>query len=1517
MSSSDSPNHFFDFQRALKDLGRAYDTAGDQVRHEIDRSLQRWSHRVADSVDSVGRAAMRVEAVRSTVAVGLAIEGAERRFQELLKSQLEGLDFSQIWGVLWSVVKEVVLYVGGGAVLGGTVGGVAGAFAAGAGAVPGAIGGAALGAQIGAEILVWMGLGSLVLYIGDTIPTMCGKMAEGFATAWQAGALPDSAKAEYAARLRQASESFAQGKLMLVKAILAAIVLYLSRGQASKSMLMKELGSSKLGTGFANWVAANEARLMGHPALQPRIAAAEGEAASAAKAGADKARAGAEAVKPAEAAKPPQNPAAAVEGKARRPCPACLLVAHPVNPLSGSKILAGELDLDFFLPAALGLAWQRSYSSDLDQAGWMGRGWSTPLSDSLQVGAGKVVLLDAWRRDITFSLPQVGESRYSPSENTTLARTGEDSFELIDENGLRRQFAIAAAASGLARLAGLSDANGNRLVIGYDERQLPQRIEDSAGRVFVLEFGAHRGAPRLHAIALLPEAGEQAGVLASYAYDADGNLAEVRNRLGQVTRSFAYRDGLMVEHSQPGGLVSRYDYAHDGAQAKVVRNWTNNGLSWQFRYLARETVVTDHLGREQRYRFDAQGGLIGHVDAAGGLTEHRLDGNGKPLTIRDPGGRATHYRYDGRGRVVRVEREGKGTGIVYDAHCDKPALITDALGASTALRYDERGNLLSVTNALGHTTSYHYDEHGLPVTVRDAAGGVKRLAYNRAAQLSAYTDCSGNTTRYAYDDEGRLQRVTDANGNISEYRYDALGRMCSALQADGAAEHYEYDALGRLVARIDAAGKRTKYELDSDGKPLKRIDACGGVLAYRYDAARRVEQLINENGDAYRFAYDVLDRVIEETGFDARLTRYRYDESGLLVAKEEHGSGARTGFTRIDTSYLRDGAGQLVDKIISRSTGPAQAEQLRLRYAYDDLGRMTQAVNADAEVALQYDALGQLVAEEARSDGATSVLRHAYDELGNRVRTVLPDGRVLNHLFYGAGHLHQINLDGEVLTDIERDRTHRPLSRTQGALTSRFRYDPMGRLLSQVAALAEAGEGAVPVVARQYHYDESGNLLAIDDQRNGRTSYRYDVIGRILAAVQPQSEERFAFDPAHNLLDPSLDLTGRVEGNRVRVFQDKRYDYDAHGNLSQKLIGRHTRMRFEWNAAHQLVKAVVTRNAHSDEPTVQTVRYAYDPFGRRIAKQDAFGTTRFMWDGDRLLGEARAGHVRTYVYAPESFLPVAQLDHDPACRSGQEGAQVHFLHTDHLGTPREMTDRDGRLTWAVRYKAWGNVVRSELVGNAPAANADAAQQPGVHLQPIRFQGQYHDTETGLHYNRFRYYDPDLGRYVSQDPIGLAGGFNVYCYGPNATGWIDPLGLEGVPAGFKSFGQFKQFGEAAQAGLARAGFPGTIGYMQGSAVTGVSFETRVPFDVGRYSDFDVALVNSKLLEKAEALGLAKGTRTEPIKMGSPEAKALGIDATLDRLSRMSGGREVNAMVFRDAESAKAKAPSTRLPAKCFC
>lgn len=239
------------------------------------------------------------------------------------------------------------------------------------------------------------------------------------------------------------------------------------------------------------------------------------------------------------------------------------------------------------------------------------------------------------------------------------------------------------------------------------------------------------------------------------------------------------------------------------------------------------------------------------------------------------------------------------------------------------------------------------------------------------------------------------------------------------------------------------------------------------------------------------------------------------------------------------------------------------------RFSYDKLGRLTAAHNPAATVAFAYDPLGQLLAEtQTLAGGTPRVLGHAYDVLGNRTRTHLPDGRVLNALFYGSGHLHQLNLEADgthhTICDVERDALHREVYRTQGRLASRFDYDPMGRLTRHRSSLAQAQAGRVQgaradagtaVLERRYGWDAAGNLITRVDQLRGTQAFRYDPTGRILEATGPRPES-FAFDPAGNLLDPIDRAIGYPAlDNRIAVFEDLRFDYDAHGNVTRRRKG--------------------------------------------------------------------------------------------------------------------------------------------------------------------------------------------------------------------------------------------------------------------------------------------------------------------------------------------------------------------------
>jgi RHS repeat-associated protein len=311
----------------------------------------------------------------------------------------------------------------------------------------------------------------------------------------------------------------------------------------------------------------------------------------------------------------------------------------------------------------------------------------------------------------------------------------------------------------------------------------------------------------------------------------------------------------------------------------------------------------------------------------------------------------------------------------------------------------------------------------------------------------------------------------------------------------------------------------------------------------------------------------------------------------------------------------------------------------------------------------------------------------------------------------------------------------------------------------------------------------------------GHETFAFDPAGNIQAADTTQQDPVTRRAPLPKLLD-----------NLLKEYAGVSYRYDERGNLVER-VQNGERSAYEWDAFNRMTRATTWHGVTT---------FAYDPLGRRIAKHNHAmeGTgfrettrTLYAWDGDTLALESSVyqGHAageRTvhYVYERDSFVPLVQATRSRALRlapttdvkalmAGNEGEydvaldplwngefereaepfgkdEIAFYQCDHLGTPQELTDHEGKVAWSAQYKAWGQ---------AKAAISEAAYKAGIR-NPIRFQGQYFDDETGLHYNRYRYYDPNGARYLTADPIGLLGGLNAYHYAPNPTGWIDPLGL---------------------------------------------------------------------------------------------------------------------------------------------
>ena len=574
-----------------------------------------------------------------------------------------------------------------------------------------------------------------------------------------------------------------------------------------------------------------------------------------------------------------------------------------------------------------------------------------------------------------------------------------------------------------------------------------------------------------------------------------------------------------------------------------------------------------------------------------------------------------------------------------------------------------------------------------------------------------------------------------------------------------------------------------------DGLPLKRTNALGHTFAYAYDKARRLTVLTNENGETYRLDYDPTDNLIQETGWDGKITAYGYDAAGQLVQQTEYGQSTTEGRLkdRPETWHIhrfkRNILGQLIEKQsrkVSGRNGQSKDEGIsRTRFEYDPVtGNLTKARNHHSSVELAYDELDRLIGETTVHNGQSATVGYRYDPLGNRIRTILPDGRHIDYLYYGSGHLHQISLDGEVITDIERYKLHREIQRTQGSISSLYDYDPMGRLKNQRTVWngtptprGKQNPLTGGAVNRRYAYDKAGNLIQSADQRSGVLHYVYDKIGRIQEARNSQTgrSETFAFDPAHNILSDKAaegkgsNLTG---GNRLKEYNGIEYTYDALGNLIYRQLPDGENQYYQYDLENQLVRAEIKKPAGNTE--IWT--YAYDPFGRRLSKerQDKLAwtstdpkRTHFVWDGSRLLQEYTYKGSYTYIYTDQdSYEPLAQVFHN----NQDEGQYLAYFHNDQVGIPREMTDIHGNLLWYGEYTAWGRLKKNERVYR----NAH---------QPFRLQNQYYDEETGLHYNLMRYYEPEAGRFVNQDPIGLWGGDNLYSFGNQVLDFIDPLGLK--------------------------------------------------------------------------------------------------------------------------------------------
>ena len=906
------------------------------------------------------------------------------------------------------------------------------------------------------------------------------------------------------------------------------------------------------------------------------------------------------------------------------------------------------------------------------------------------------------------------------------------------------------------RLTAIEDRNDRRIDITWSGDDTPALITHQGGYRVAIDH--HPTLRRITAYRLLDtDAPGAETVLLRFAYSDAGDLTEIYNSSGLPLR-LSYD-----EHHRVTGWTDRngteFAYTYDDAGRVISTSSTDDFLSSTFRYdnETRTTTLTNSLGSTTTFEHNDAYRLVRTTDPLDNATvQEWSEDNRHVIAVTDPLGRTSRYAHDGAGNITAVVRpDGSGSEAAYNDF-NQPTRVTEPGGAVWLLGYDERGNLATTADPTGGETRYGYDASGFLVGWTDAVGNTIRIANNPAGLPVSYTDSLGNTTAAERDAFGRVVSTVDPLGGTTRMGWTIEGNPAWYEAADGGRQEWVWDGEENLLQHTGPTGAITRHAYTHFGLMTSRTDPDGSVHSFSYDTERRLTRVTNPLGHTWSYTYDEAGRLTAERDFAGRAQTYTLDAADQLIART-NGAGQTI-------RYAHD----LLGRVAEQDTESAVS-----RFAYDPAGRLTTAIGGDATLRLSYDSTGCLLTETC--DGRT--ITYAYDGSGRPILRRTPSGAETAWAYDAVGRPVSMRAVDRTIS-FRYDRKGREIHRDLGPVGLSHTWDEFDRLTSQTvtrSASVPQGEPPAPSLLRRTHaFREDGHPVEVSDSARGRRTMELDATGRVTGVTGANWRETYAYDAAGDLRHADAptgtggsdaDVSGDrdLSGALLRRAGQTTYDYDGQGRvirqLRRLLSGGSRIWSYVWDAQDRLTSITT--------PDGTTWRYLYDPLGRRVAKQ-RLGDDRatvveqitFTWDGGILAEQSHTGtesdraRVTTWHWGPDAPCPLAQTERGiDADRAAQDEIDERFyaIVTDLVGAPSELIDDQGDIVWRSRTTLWGNRL------DEPSDGPDC---------PLGYPGQYHDTESGLDYNLFRYYEPRTARYLSPDPLGLEPAPNPYTYVSN-------------------------------------------------------------------------------------------------------------------------------------------------------
>lgn len=797
------------------------------------------------------------------------------------------------------------------------------------------------------------------------------------------------------------------------------------------------------------------------------------------------------------------------------------------------------------------------------------------------------------------------------------------------------------------------------------------------------------------------------------------------------------------------------------------------------------------------------------------LVEYRYDQRGNLIATKNDQGHGYAFTYDDANRMVlRRGRKGFQFYFKYDAQGRCIHAMGDDAIYGVALDYKVLGRVTKVTRPDGGVWIYTFTARGELQEVVDPLGGVQKFVRDSSGRQILEIDPNGNASTFLYDPAGEAVAKVDSMGrrislpedpnapdpfmhrvaaNSAEYEYGRLltvddielpdetqtenlplsrdvrlliSTRSNQTQSPASGQEFEvpplrvnwwpdpksgriFNDFGKLVQQRDEFRRLRHWTYDPSGNVSTFTDFDGRSWSYDNGSWHLLRGVVDPLGAEGRFTYTTNEQIASFTDAGGTLSEYGYDVKDHLVEIKRHGV--------VREKYSRDVAGNLTEKcagdgrpLLQFEIGPGNLLVKRTLASGD-------------EHTFEYDKSGRYLVSATKKD----LVEFAYDGFGNAVLEKR-NGLGVEHCFQGWQHLAESVFFNRFLVRYEWPKGNRLVITDPGGKSHDIRfhdrglierrlsngsketsqYDNLGRCLFKCAHRT-GGQ----VWSRRYHWSGEGELQRVEDNIRGDVRYEFDAAHRLQRRTTGGRVEKFEMDLAGNLLrQPGLQQATHQSGNRLHTVDGFPVSYNDRNHIEARRTADGP-ARYTYDSRDQLVRVDGPRGAWTAE---------YDTLARRTRKTWAGQTTEYYWNGDQLIAEATAdGSLRLYLYADLlAVCPFLFLDYD-SVTAPVDSCRRYFVFTDQIGTPCSVEDESGAEVWRAFIDPFGN--------------ADVASGAKIDFY-LRFPGHYFDPELGLHYNRFRYYDPRLGRYLQSDPWGISGGYNLYAYRSNPLLQSDVRGL---------------------------------------------------------------------------------------------------------------------------------------------